>query len=89
MFLLTIYNTITYFVYNIIFEQFTDLKSLFASIDSDRINQEKLEKKEKERDKLQEEYQRLTKAISPKDASNLIIDFISKTKVNIKKYIQI
>eukprot|EP01083_Nonionella_stella_P254608 874693_1 len=64
--------------------KYADLKSLFASVDKDVNEQQKLKKEQETRDKLQREYDRLSKAISSIEAATAVIEFMSKTDV-IKK----
>ena len=64
-------------------KKYTDLKSLFASVDADLIQDEKLKKEEAKRDKLQIEYDRLSKAMNSTDSANAIIEYMTKTP-NIK-----
>ena len=66
-------------------KKYTDLKSLFASVDADLIQDEKLKKEEAKRDKLQIEYDRLSKAMNSNDTANAIIEYMTKTP-NIKVY---
>lgn len=70
----------------VIQKKYTDLKSLFASVDADIIQDEKLKKEEAKRDKLQIEYDRLSKAMNSNDTANAIIEYMTKTP-NIKVYI--
>ena len=68
---------------NVIQKKYTDLKSLFASVDADLIQDGKLKKEEAKRDKLQIEYDRLSKAMNSTDSANAIIEYMTKTP-NIK-----
>ena len=61
------------------------MKSLFDSVDADLIQEKKLKKEEAKRDKLQIEYDRLSKAMKSTEAANAIIQFMSQTQ-SIKVY---